>query len=109
MSSWVPEADHPCTLGFRAEVGGCQKAGFMALSFCYQAFCRLLGILGRLGRGPSELAVEVAMLRHEVAVLRRQVVRPALQPADRAIVAHAPKVQPAGSLRPAGDGVALAS
>lgn len=76
----------PRMQGFRDEVGGCQDAGFMALSFCYQAFCRLLGILRRLGRGHSELAVEVAMLRHEVAVLRRQVARPALPPADRAIV-----------------------
>ncbi len=58
----------------------------MALSFCYQAFCRLLGVLRRLGRKRSELAVEVAMLRHEVAVLRRQVAQPALQPADRAIL-----------------------
>lgn len=39
-----------------------------------------------LGRERSELVVEIAMLRHEVAVLRRQVTRPALEPADRAIL-----------------------
>jgi hypothetical protein len=35
----------------------------------------------------EELAVEVVMLRHEVSVLRRRVARPALRPADRAILA----------------------
>ena len=41
--------------------------------------------LGR--RDGDELAIEVVMLRHEVAVLRRQVVRPALEPQDRALFA----------------------
>lgn len=54
----------------------------MALSFLYLAFVRLLQLV-RLGqRDGDELAVEIVMLRHEVAVLRRQVVRPALQPPD---------------------------
>ena len=35
----------------------------------------------------EELAIEVVMLRHEVSVLRRQVVWPALQPAVRAVFA----------------------
>jgi hypothetical protein len=42
----------------------------------------------RLSRSDSgELAIEVVMLRHEVAVLLRQVVRPALRPHDRALFA----------------------
>jgi len=36
-------------------------------------------------RDTDELAIEVVMLRHEVAVLRRQVARPALRPSDRAL------------------------
>ena len=59
----------------------------MALSFFYLAFVRLLQLVRLSRRGQQELAVEVVMLRHEVAVLRRQVVRPALQPADRAVLA----------------------
>jgi len=59
----------------------------MALSFLYLAFTRILQLV-RLGqRDGDELAIEVVMLRHEVAVLRRQVVRPALRPSDRALLA----------------------
>ena len=59
----------------------------MALSFLYLAFVRILQLvlLGR--RDSDELAGEVVILRHEVAVLRRQVVRPALRPPDRALLA----------------------
>ena len=59
----------------------------MALSFLYVALVRILQ-LARLSRnGQQDLAIEIVMLRHEVAVLRRQVARPALKPADRAVLA----------------------
>jgi putative transposase len=59
----------------------------VALSFLYIAFVRLLQLSRLVRNEQEELAVEVVMLRHEVAVLRRQIVRPALQPADRAVLA----------------------
>src|SRR5664279_4159204 len=59
----------------------------MALAFPYLAFTRSLQLLRLSRRDSDELAVEVVMLRHEVAVLRRQVVRPALRPTDRALLA----------------------
>src|SRR5450755_2560323 len=59
----------------------------MALSFLYLAFVRILQLLHLSRRESDKLAVEVVMLRHEVAVLRRQVVRPALRPTDRALLA----------------------
>jgi putative transposase len=59
----------------------------MALSFLYLAFVRILQLLRLLRLDRDELAIEVVMLRHEVAVLRRQVARPALRPADRALLA----------------------
>ncbi len=59
----------------------------MNLSFLYWAFCRVLQLIRLSGRSDTDLAVEVVMLRHEVAVLRRQVHRPALQSADRAVLA----------------------
>jgi putative transposase len=59
----------------------------MALSFLYLAFVRILQLLRLLRRDRNELAIEVVILRHEVAVPRRQVARPALRPSDRALFA----------------------
>lgn len=52
----------------------------MALSFLYLAFVRMLQLV-RLSRSEhQDLAIEIVILRHEVAVLRRQMARPALRP-----------------------------
>src|ERR1035437_2919527 len=59
----------------------------MAMSFFYLAFTRILQLLRLTRRDRDDLAIELVMLRHEVAVLRRQVVRPALRPSDRALLA----------------------
>ncbi|MGO8873577.1 MAG: integrase core domain-containing protein [Acidimicrobiales bacterium] len=59
----------------------------MALSFLYLVFVRTLQLLRLKGSDNADLAIEVVMLRHEVAVLRRQVARPALRPPDRALLA----------------------
>ena len=59
----------------------------MALRFLYLFFIRVTQLVRLWWRGHDELAIEVVMLRHEVSLLRRQVTRPALQPADRALLA----------------------
>jgi hypothetical protein len=78
----VPETRSARNKGFRGNASTHQDVQAMARSLLSQAFCRLLGIIRRLGPGRPELAVEIAMLRREVAVLRRQIARPALEPAD---------------------------
>ncbi len=66
----------------------------MALSFLYFMTRRLLGIL--LGRSQGEHAkdVEIAVLRHQLEVLCRQVKRPEFQPADRALLAALSRTLP---------------
>jgi putative transposase len=59
----------------------------MALSFLYLMTRRLVGIL--LGSFRSEHAkdIEIAVLRYQLKVVRRQVRRPEFRPADRAVLA----------------------
>lgn len=66
----------------------------MALSFLYVAFVRLLQFLRLRRTERDELAIEIVMLRHEVAVLRRQLARPLLQPRDRALLASLARLLP---------------
>jgi hypothetical protein len=53
----------------------------------YLLIARLFGWLALLGRSDTSKEMEILVLRHEVAVLRRQVVRPKLDWADRAVIA----------------------
>jgi hypothetical protein len=54
---------------------------------------RLVGLLG-LGPSPDAKDVELAVLRHQLAVLRRQVSRPRYTPADRMVLAWLAKLLP---------------
>jgi len=61
----------------------------MFFSFAYLAVRVLLGLLVRSRHGPDLKDLELMVLRHELDVVRRQVGRPALRPADRAFLAAA--------------------
>lgn len=54
---------------------------------------RLLGLLS-CGQRPDAKDVEIAVLRHQLAVLRRQVTRPRFTPADRMLLAALAKLLP---------------
>jgi hypothetical protein len=59
----------------------------VSLRLLYLIFDRLLNWLTLLGRTPTSKDVELLVLRHEVAVLRRTNPRPRLDWADRALFA----------------------
>ena len=69
----------------------------MAFSFLYLAVRAVLGALVRSRRGLDVKDIELLVLRHELAILRRQVARPELRMADRALLAavaiHLPRLQ----------------
>ena len=70
----------------------------MVLSFLYLAFLRTIQILCLKRSDESDLAIEVVILRHGVAVLCRQMVRPALRPTDRALLAGLRQLIPRAKL-----------
>jgi putative transposase len=69
----------------------------VAFSFLYLAFRTLLGALVRCRGGLDAKDLELLVLRHEVAVLRRQGARSKLRAADRAVLAAAACHLPASS------------
>jgi putative transposase len=60
----------------------------------YLTLCRSIQLLALLARGDTTKDLEILVLRHQLAVLRRQVARPKLQPADRALLAALSRVLP---------------
>ncbi|MCW2890499.1 MAG: integrase [Streptosporangiaceae bacterium] len=84
----------------------------MALRLLYLIFVRVLGWLALLSRSDASKEAEILVLRHQLAVLRRQVAKPQPSWADRAVIsALAPAAAQIPAHRPvrrAGDVIALA-
>src|SRR5437762_5281447 len=63
-------------------------------SLVYLLVRQVLQMLTQLGRDGAAKDVELLVLRHQVAVLRRSVHRPQLQPADRVVLAALSRLLP---------------
>src|SRR5262245_4245564 len=85
----------------------------MLVSFAYVLACRLLDLILLVCRSDRSKEVEIVVLHHELAILRRQVARPRLTRRDRLLLAA---LRPCAAVRGvasvrrgAADALALAS
>jgi putative transposase len=60
----------------------------------YLTVCRSVQLLVLLARGEAAKDLELLVLRHQLTVLRRQLPRPKLEPADRALLAAVSRALP---------------
>jgi putative transposase len=71
-----------------------RRAASQLWAFAYLVLRRLLELLVLLVRSNASKEIELLVLRHEIAVLRRQVKRPVFEPSDRALLAALSRLLP---------------
>jgi hypothetical protein len=86
------------------------RLGVMVWSLLYGLTRNTLAVMALQVREDTAKDIEILVLRHQPAVLRRQVHRPALQPTDRVLLAAPIADAPAGPMeRVHGDAVDVAA
>src|SRR5689334_1184935 len=85
-----------CSSRSTARVGG--RGGSLSrnvvISLLYWSLRRLLELVALRFRSEREKEIEILLLRHQLRVLERQVARPQLTQADRALLAAFSRVLP---------------
>jgi putative transposase len=66
----------------------------LLVSFVYLVVCRLFAFLVLLARRDRSKELEILLLRHELAILRRQAGRLRFEPHDRLVLAALSRVAP---------------
>ena len=66
----------------------------MLSRLAYLTLCRSIQLLTLHVRGDAAKDLEILVLRHQLAVLRRQKPRPMLEPTDRALLAAIGRILP---------------
>jgi hypothetical protein len=74
------------------EAGLAGSALVVVRTLAFLVMRRMLSVVA--GRTPEAKDVEIAVLRHQLAVLRRQVARPRYTPGDRMVLATLAKLLP---------------
>jgi hypothetical protein len=64
------------------------------VSLCYVVFRRLLQLVALRIRSNDWKELEIVVLRHELAILRRQITRPAMTTVDRLFLAATSQLLP---------------
>ena len=73
---------------------GLLPSALVLFRFAYLLMVRSFGWLALLGRSDTSKDAEILVLRHEIAILRRQVTRPKPDWADRAVIAALTRLLP---------------
>jgi putative transposase len=76
---------------------GWQYGGLVAVRVLYLIFVRSTAWMALLARSAASKDAELLVLRHEVAVLRRQNQKPKMDSADRAVLAALAGLFPGGT------------
>src|SRR4249920_1803502 len=90
--SWGVTSTSACYCG--ASAAPTAEATPVLPRLAYLTLCRSIQLLAQLARGDAAKDLEILVLRHQLAVLRRQTPRPKLEPADRALLAAVSRVLP---------------